>query len=656
MLKQEQELQIIIRGVGAERVQASVDGLEAQGVRCANNIDSAFGKITPTLGDIIQIAGQVQDFFISAANEAMDASEKFRMIHEIMGEMEGDLKEWSSTSSAAITSATVDVEAYAAELFQLSENMGLNKKQAFELSTEFTDLAADIASFRDKNPEEVFNAISRAIQGNYDGLKSLGFRLDQTYLKQVALNKGLWDGKGNLEGAAKAMAVYTAVMDQAAPVLGDVERSMDSMPTLLLRIEKQLKDYRIEVGNALIENDGFVRTLQNIEEIIENLSDPEKMDRLNRMATDIGEIAAGITEIGAGLSDSGVSDFLNRLQAALDATTILAEVFRDIRAIMAYMVGDMIGVKEILKDSVWTEVFGTEGLLATGLEESEAKLAAIAEKTPKIASDMQESAEAAGDFAGAMEAAGKQTEKLKKASAVLLDASKGAQDYFNQVELRLEAEKKRMEELWEMQRARDSEEESSREQTRTSIIRLYESSDSAFQQWLEKQYPGLRQWVEWYRLGADDIERRINLMYQNIQAKNKRIIEAMGGNVASVGGGGTTDATLDTGGGSGTAGGSGSATAGGAAGGGTYTGSHDLGEGHWGAGHMGGASMTVTRQASPEAVRAARIRANEALGYAKFDVTLADLPELTGRAVASAITETMRRPSFQSSLGALGVG
>jgi hypothetical protein len=90
-------------------------------------------------------------------------------------------------------------------------------------------------------------------------------------------------------------------------------------------------------------------------------------------------------------------------------------------------------------------------------------------------------------------------------------------------------------------------------------------------------------------------------------------------------------------------------------GGGGYTGGTSV-SGSPAAAAATGDSFTTTRPASNQALIQARIRANEALGFEKYDVTLGDLPDRIGKAVAGVYAEQATRPSFRTQLAAAGVG
>lgn len=643
--EQEQELKIIITGVGADKVQASLDNLEDTGVKAAFNIKDMFAKITPTLGDIRQIAGEVGSFFREAAEEAREARKQYSMIHDVMGEMEGALQQWSSTSSAAITNTTVDVQKMASELFLLSSRMGATDEQALKLGTDFTDLAGDIAVFKDKNPDEVFRAMKSAIMGESEALKNLGFRLDSTYLKQIALSQGIWDGTGKLEGAAKVMATYAAVMAQAGPVMGATTRAMDEQSTIYLRIAKNIKEFKIVLGDTVAGSENINDTLININSIISDLADPEKISELGRLVDEIGALTKILTGLADVFTAIDSNPIFHKLQGLVDIISSLDSWTRIWEAGLAASVGDIIGMKEALQDSILADVFGSDGLLVTGLEDTEVKLKEVAQIVPVIADDFKEVAENIEEAADPAEKmalmlgeVAKSSENIKKSTKAIAGMAVTADAYFQQVASRLEKQKKLQEEYWEQQEERDEEELESRKEIEGALINLYEAGDAEFQKWLAKQYPGLQKWVDWHKLGANEIERRIMYMYQKIQSAQAGMVASLGGNLASIGGGATEENQAGDGK---------------SRGDGSSSGDEEKKEKtlmpFWGA-------RTVVGMASNENLIRARARANQALGYAKYDLTLADLPERTGRAVAAAITDTIKRPSFQSTLGSVGIG
>lgn len=51
-------------------------------------------------------------------------------------------------------------------------------------------------------------------ENNGINVKSLGILIDDTTIKQYALNAGIWDGTGTMNQQQKALARYNAILDQ----------------------------------------------------------------------------------------------------------------------------------------------------------------------------------------------------------------------------------------------------------------------------------------------------------------------------------------------------------------------------------------------------------------------------------------------------------
>ena len=97
------------------------------------------------------------------------------------------------------------------------------------MSTGLVQLAADLASFNNLNPEEVFLKLQSGIVGEVEPMRALGVNLSAAAVNAKALQMGLVNANGELTEQAKIMARYALIMEQTGNAQGDFARTSDGL-------------------------------------------------------------------------------------------------------------------------------------------------------------------------------------------------------------------------------------------------------------------------------------------------------------------------------------------------------------------------------------------------------------------------------------------
>lgn len=129
--------------------------------------------------------------------------------------------------------------------------MGLGQQQAADYAVTMTSLGADLASFNNATVEESIQAIGAALRGEAEPIRRFGVLLDESTLKQKAMEMGLVDATAKgLTPAIKAQAAYAAILDQTAKAQGDFERTSGSLANLGRIVQAQTTNIFTDIGSA----------------------------------------------------------------------------------------------------------------------------------------------------------------------------------------------------------------------------------------------------------------------------------------------------------------------------------------------------------------------------------------------------------------------
>lgn len=134
----------------------------------------------------------------------------------------------------------------------LLQSMGLTEKAAADLSLAWLDLAQDMASFHNTNPDEALGAIRSALAGEFEPLKRYGVMLNAALIEQRALESGLWDGVGAIDAQTRALVINQELLRQQPKVLGDYERTADGVANKTRNLTANLEDAAASLGKELL--------------------------------------------------------------------------------------------------------------------------------------------------------------------------------------------------------------------------------------------------------------------------------------------------------------------------------------------------------------------------------------------------------------------
>jgi phage-related protein len=117
----------------------------------------------------------------------------------------------------------------AGNLGNLTTNMGLTQPAAAAMSQGMITLAADLASFNNADPSAVLAAMQSGLVGETEPMRQFGVMIDEATVKAKAMALGLYDGKGAMEGSARAQSIYQLMLEQTTAAQGDFARTADGL-------------------------------------------------------------------------------------------------------------------------------------------------------------------------------------------------------------------------------------------------------------------------------------------------------------------------------------------------------------------------------------------------------------------------------------------
>lgn len=253
------EIERMATAVGAlpQPIQNAVAGLinyNNAALGAGNSTNSLLNKIKNLLsiGGIIAITRRVKHLFggmiessnmfvenmnlfsVSMGNAADEALNFANRVNELMGI---DVSQW------------IENQGY---FKQIASGFGVVEDKANLMSKNLTQLGFDIASFYNISVESAMQKLQSGISGEIMPLRSLGYALDESTLKQVAYNHGITDSITNMAQAQKSQIRYLAIMEQSKNAMGDMARTLESPANQMRIFEQRVDQLKRAIGNGLM--------------------------------------------------------------------------------------------------------------------------------------------------------------------------------------------------------------------------------------------------------------------------------------------------------------------------------------------------------------------------------------------------------------------
>lgn len=220
-----------------------------------------FGQKAQAIGDKMTSVGRSMSlgltlplvaFGTAAFAAAADLGEAMSKVDTVFGDSADKVKTFASEALDSLGIAESTALDYTGTLGGMLKSMGFAEDAAADLSIEFVTMARDLASFNNMSPEEGFVALRSAITGEFEPLKRFGIILNETTIKQGALESGLWDGKGAIDAQTKALVIQSEIQKQASDAMGDYERTSDSAANQAAKAKESVKELAASFGEALL--------------------------------------------------------------------------------------------------------------------------------------------------------------------------------------------------------------------------------------------------------------------------------------------------------------------------------------------------------------------------------------------------------------------
>lgn len=155
----------------------------------------------------------------------------------------------------SLTPATVaEARSMASGLQDLLVPMGMQRAEATQMTGEYMHIIGALTNFNSatKSAEDVSGAFQSALSGQYDSLKSLGIQINDTIVKQQAVDMGLAKNVNAVSNAAKAQATLELAYQQSGDALAAYNETALDTTTRMQLMQKGFNDAFGKAGQTVL--------------------------------------------------------------------------------------------------------------------------------------------------------------------------------------------------------------------------------------------------------------------------------------------------------------------------------------------------------------------------------------------------------------------
>jgi len=232
-------------GKGRKEIQKATTPMENFGKK----IGTAF-----KVGAVIAVGKALADLTMEMANLALEAEESAAAFEITFGGATQEVTRFVNQMAHAFGMTRAEMQQQMAVTGSIIQGMGFTSDAAAEMSVNIMNLSGDLAAFMNIQEGAVVpaQAITKALTGEREMLKSMGIVLRQVEIEQKAMNMTGKEAVKELTDQEKAAASLMLVEEKMGHIKGQLSREMQGAANQMRSLKAEFKEAKTEVGQALL--------------------------------------------------------------------------------------------------------------------------------------------------------------------------------------------------------------------------------------------------------------------------------------------------------------------------------------------------------------------------------------------------------------------
>ncbi len=252
-------LQRKVNSFSFRRMQVHARRFERRMLAIPRRIRAGFSKLQNKLGGFgSAILGglavrEIASGIGAAVNAASDRQEALNVTKTVFGDHFAEISKFTKRSDETLGISRTKALATSATFASLFKNTGIAGDQVAKWTKASLQLGADLASFKNLEPDEAMRSLLAGLKGETEPLSKFGLVLDEASLKQKAFEMGLIKTfKGTMPKAIRTQAIFGLVLDQTKDAQGDFNKTQNDYANSLRTLRAGVRDLSVDLGELFL--------------------------------------------------------------------------------------------------------------------------------------------------------------------------------------------------------------------------------------------------------------------------------------------------------------------------------------------------------------------------------------------------------------------
>lgn len=228
--------------------------------KLGSSLENASNKFTKA-GDKLKGIGTTLTYGVSApilvasagmVDLASDAEENLNKVNATFEKNADKIIEWSETTLDSFGIGKGSALEFGATIGDVLKGIGFGNDKVLELSKTIIEMSGDIASFKNSSPQEVFEALTAAMTGEYEQLKKYGYVINETILNEHARQLGIKKTTKEMTLQEKALLALNKIQQYSKDATGDFAKTSESTANSAKIFKESLKELAETIGQDLL--------------------------------------------------------------------------------------------------------------------------------------------------------------------------------------------------------------------------------------------------------------------------------------------------------------------------------------------------------------------------------------------------------------------
>lgn len=301
------------------------------GVSAIRQSFGGLGSVVKKIGILIGGAfaiGKLTQFGKECVELGSNLSEVQNVVDVTFTTMSDKVNEFAKNAMTSAGLSETMAKRYVGTFGAMSKSFGFTEEQAYNMSTQLTQLTGDVASFYNISQDLAYTKLKSVFTGETETLKDLGVVMTQTALDQYALANGYGKTTSKMTEQEKVALRLKFVTEQLSAASGDFARTSGSWANQVRVMQLQIQSLKATVGQGLINI--FTPVIKVINTLLAKLATvANAFKSFTELIT--GNKSSGQTGAsGAGLTGTDLSATEDAYGSAADGADSLADATQNV--------------------------------------------------------------------------------------------------------------------------------------------------------------------------------------------------------------------------------------------------------------------------------------------------------------------------------------